>query len=136
MNFVFTIIYTIEALFKIIAKGFYFHRYAYLREAWNCVDFLVVVFGLIELALSGTSQSKELRTLRTVRVLRPLKSLNTFEGIKKYVKILVGALPNFLNVGIFLIFIFCLLSILGLHQYGENLFNRCQTGDINDPSTW
>jgi hypothetical protein len=45
MNFIFTIIYTIEALLKIIAKGFVFHRYAYLREVWNCIDFIVVVFG-------------------------------------------------------------------------------------------
>jgi hypothetical protein len=31
------------------------------------------------------------------------------------VNILVGALPNFLNVGIFLVFVFILLAILGLH---------------------
>jgi hypothetical protein len=45
MNFIFTIIYTVEALLKIIAKGFVLHRYAYLREVWNCIDFIVVVFG-------------------------------------------------------------------------------------------
>lgn len=49
---------------------------------------------------------------------------------------MVGALPNFLNVGIFLVFVFILLAVLGLHQYGEAMFNRCRTGDINDTSTW
>ena len=56
--------------------------------------------------------------------------------LKKHVNILVGSLPNFLNVGIFLIFVFILLAILGLHQYGEAFLNKCRTGDINDVSTW
>ena len=62
--------------------------------------------------------------------------LNCFIGIKKHVNILVGALPNFLNVGIFLIFVFILFAILGLHQYGESFLNRCRIGDINNTTTW
>lgn len=72
------------------------------------------------------ASSRNLRTLRTVRVLRPLKSLNAMPGIKKHVETLVDALPNFFNVSVFLIFIFVLFAILGLHQYGGSFFNRCR----------
>ncbi len=36
------------------------------------------------------------------------------------------ALPNFINVGIFLIFVFVLMAILGLHQYSSQFYNRCR----------
>ncbi len=45
MNLIFTFIYTVEAILKIIAFGFVRHKNSYLREAWNCIDLIVVVFG-------------------------------------------------------------------------------------------
>jgi hypothetical protein len=35
----------VEAVLKIIAKGFAFHQAAYLHEAWNIIDFVVVITG-------------------------------------------------------------------------------------------
>jgi hypothetical protein len=45
MNMIFTLIYTGEAILKIIALGFVLHKNSYLREAWNCIDLIVVIFG-------------------------------------------------------------------------------------------
>ena len=42
---VFTIIFALESLLKIIALGFLFHKNAYLRDGWNIVDFFVVCSG-------------------------------------------------------------------------------------------
>ena len=44
-NSIFIIIYAAEAILKIIAKGFAFYEKAYLRDPWNCMDFLVVITG-------------------------------------------------------------------------------------------
>lgn len=44
-RFVFAAIYTLEMFLKIIGRGFALHKYAYLRNAWNWLDFLVVVLG-------------------------------------------------------------------------------------------
>ncbi|VDQ01030.1 unnamed protein product [Trichobilharzia regenti] len=41
----FLIIFCVEALLKIVALGFLFHRKAYLRNIWNIMDFIVVVTG-------------------------------------------------------------------------------------------
>ncbi len=38
-------IFTVEAALKIIALGFVLHRGSYLRNAWNIMDFIVVVTG-------------------------------------------------------------------------------------------
>ena len=45
---VFSLIFTIEAIIKIIAMGFIVHKKSYIRDPWNILDFLVVVIGLIE----------------------------------------------------------------------------------------
>jgi len=45
LNLLFTFIYLTEAILKILALGLVAHRDAYLRTAWNVVDFLVVIFG-------------------------------------------------------------------------------------------
>ena len=38
-------IFTVETALKILALGFVLHRGSYLRNAWNIMDFIVVVTG-------------------------------------------------------------------------------------------
>jgi len=42
---VFLIIFTTEAIIKIIAYGFVMHPGAYLRSGWNMLDFVIVIVG-------------------------------------------------------------------------------------------
>lgn len=42
---VFLVIFTIEAVLKIIALGFLFQPGSYLRDGWNVLDFIVVITG-------------------------------------------------------------------------------------------
>ena len=44
-RYVFTAIYTLEMTLKIISRGFILHKYAYLRDPWNWLDFVVVFLG-------------------------------------------------------------------------------------------
>jgi hypothetical protein len=43
----FLIIYTIEMILKVIALGFVMEKNSYLRDPWNILDFIVVLFGWI-----------------------------------------------------------------------------------------
>ena len=72
---VFTILFTIEMVLKIFAQGFILHYNAYLRDAWNWLDFVVVITGIME--MMELSWFK-VRALRTLRVLRPLRSIKAF----------------------------------------------------------
>tara|TARA_Y100000780_G_C13490089_1_gene341930 strand:- start:185 stop:430 length:246 start_codon:yes stop_codon:yes gene_type:complete len=42
---VFTLLFTVEMLLKIVAMGLVLGKGAYLRDAWNVLDCLVVVSG-------------------------------------------------------------------------------------------
>ena len=48
---VFTIIFLVEMLIKIIARGFFMHKHAYLRDRMNWLDFVVVGAGTTSVTL-------------------------------------------------------------------------------------
>ena len=67
-----TVIFTIEAMLKIIALGFLFNRkHSYLRSSWNILDFLIVTFALISSAVR--TDISFIKVLRVARILRPLR---------------------------------------------------------------
>ncbi|CAF1576192.1 unnamed protein product [Rotaria sordida] len=37
-EYVFTVVYTLEALIKCIARGFILQKYTFLRDPWNCIE--------------------------------------------------------------------------------------------------
>lgn len=47
IEYVFVVIFTLEAILKIIAYGFVLHSGAYLRNGWNVLDFVIVVIGWV-----------------------------------------------------------------------------------------
>ena len=48
------IIFFIECLLKIIARGFVKGKSTYLKSGWNKLDFLVVVTGMYGMLLSSS----------------------------------------------------------------------------------
>ena len=74
MRLVFLVIYTVEMVVKVLAKGFIMDRYTYLRNPWNWLDFIVIVSGFL------TSIIGNLAPLRAFRVLRALKTISIVPG--------------------------------------------------------
>jgi len=68
----FTILFTLEALVKIIAMGFFMRAHSYLRDSWNIMDFSVVVLGWI----SSIINSENISAIKVIRILRPLRTIN------------------------------------------------------------
>jgi hypothetical protein len=110
---IFTILFTIECVLKILAFGFVVHHRAYLRDGWNWIDFIVVIVGLIE-QIPGLPS---FRGLRTLRVLRPLRSINSIPSMKNQVKALIKSLGQLVNVLLFLLFLFVIFGILGMQVF-------------------
>lgn len=119
----FTLIFTIEAILKMVAMGVIVHKNSYFRTLWNIIDFFVVMTGLLEFF---SSSDLNLKAIRAMRVLRPMRSLSTIPGLRKLVSALFYSLPEFINIFMFLIFIYVLFSILGLIAFEGNLYYRCR----------
>lgn len=92
-----TAIFTVEALFKIIAQGFIINRKrSYLRNSWNILDFVIVISGLI--SLTSDSEIGFFKVLRILRVLRPLRLITRVKGLKLVIGSLFKALPRIFNL--------------------------------------
>jgi len=58
--------------------------------------------------------------------------------MKKLIEALFQSLPDFANVGSFLIFVFILFATMGVHQYNGDLYKICsynrhpETSDLWD----
>lgn len=46
-RYVFTVIYTLEALVKCIARGFILEKFTFLRDPWNWLDFIVIISAYV-----------------------------------------------------------------------------------------
>ena len=77
----FIIIFTIEALVKIIGMGFVLGKGSYLRNYWNWLDFIVVITSL----LTFLPQFDNISGLRTFRLFRPLRNLTTVPSMRTLV---------------------------------------------------
>ena len=51
VEYVFMLVFTAEAIAKILALGFLMHSGAYLRSLWNLLDFFIVTIGCAPLAI-------------------------------------------------------------------------------------
>lgn len=85
---VFTVIFTLEATCKIIGMGFIAEKGCYLRNAWNWLDFIVVITSLLE-TLPGMSN---ISGLRTFRLFRPLRNLTTVPSMRTLVGTLLQSM--------------------------------------------
>ena len=78
LNTLFTLIFTIEGLLKIISFGFILDENSYLRDPWNWIDFFVIITGLISI-IPGIYTNWT--ALRVFRLLRTIKTIKLFPNV-------------------------------------------------------
>jgi len=93
---IFNIIYTIEAIIKIVAFG-----WAYFADGWNNFDFTIVIvawFGQISVAAQGEagsgSGSSNVATVVTIfRIMRVFKIVRKNKSLNVLFFTMIGAVP-------------------------------------------
>lgn len=129
-----SIIFIVECVIKIIASGFYFGEKTYLKDGWNILDFIIVMFSIITMLLEGLLDTNVsfIRGFRALRALRPLKFVSKNEGIKTVVNALLESIPSLLNVMLIVLLFLLVFGILGVQLFSG------KTGNCSDPliTTW
>lgn len=92
LDTIFLGIFLAEMVFKVIADGFIFHEYAYLRNRWNWLDFGIVIISLI--AANDTEENSPFKALRCMRALRPLRLVKRLPGLRVIVLSFLKSLPE------------------------------------------
>lgn len=127
LNYLFTGIFTIEAVIRLIAM-----RLEYFRYGMNVFDFIIVVFSIAVIALEkmGITMPISPGLFRVVRVFRLTRLLRFFEaakGIRKLLFTIVKSAPALLNIGLLLFLIMFIFAIMGMSLFG----NVKLTGSLN-----
>mmetsp|Transcript_31861 Transcript_31861/g.83285 ORF Transcript_31861/g.83285 Transcript_31861/m.83285 type:complete len:1767 (+) Transcript_31861:80-5380(+) len=131
VDFIFLIIFAIEMLIKMLAYGLCRHKNSYFcgsGSGWNYLDFTVVLVGFVDMFAGG---AKGINAIRLVKTLRPLRTMNRIRGLRVLVKCIFEALPQMLNVLVFLVFTLILFGLFGHAFFKGKLRHSCHfwTGD-------
>ncbi|KAM5280346.1 sodium channel protein type 9 subunit alpha isoform 1-T1 [Ctenodactylus gundi] len=121
VEYTFTGIYTFESLIKILARGFCIGEFTFLRDPWNWLDFIVIVFAYVTEFVDLGNVS----ALRTFRVLRALKTISVIPGLKTIVGALIQSVKKLSDVMILTVFCLSVFALIGLQLFMGNLRNKC-----------
>jgi hypothetical protein len=118
---VFLGLYTVEAVLKIVGKGFIMGEGSYLRDSWNILDFSIVLVSYMttisddgeDAGASEEDTGFSPASLRVFRVLRPLKAISSIKGLKVLMIALFSAMPLLRDTLLILLFFFIIFAIAG-----------------------
>jgi voltage-dependent calcium channel T type alpha-1G len=118
-NYLFSLIFTLEMVVKILANGFYIGEDAYLKSGWNKMDGFLVGISLVDAIVTMTARSSPkifgiLRVFRLLRTLRPLRVISRAPGLKLVVQTLLTSLRPIGNIVLICCTFFIIFGILGV----------------------
>ncbi|XP_067834585.1 voltage-dependent L-type calcium channel subunit alpha-1S-like isoform X2 [Heptranchias perlo] len=130
VEYIFLIVFTIEAFLKIIVYGFLFHPDAYLRNCWNILDFVIVFVGLFTVALEQLSPSAknagfDVKALRAFRVLRPLRLVSGVPSLQVVLNSIIKAMVPLLHIALLVLFMIIIYAIIGLELFMGKMHKTC-----------
>ncbi|XP_053776840.1 voltage-dependent L-type calcium channel subunit alpha-1C isoform X5 [Desmodus rotundus] len=148
VEYLFLIIFTVEAFLKVIAYGLLFHPNAYLRNGWNLLDFIIVVVGLFSAileqatkadganALGGKGAGFDVKALRAFRVLRPLRLVSGVPSLQVVLNSIIKAMVPLLHIALLVLFVIIIYAIIGLELFMGKMHKTCynQEGIADAPA--
>lgn len=117
VNYVFGIIYTIEAIIKISVFG-----KLYFKDGWNNFDFIIVCSAWIGFFLEVVFKLNivDLITiLRSFRILRVFKMVKRSKQLRKIFNTFVISMPNLGHVASLLLLLLLLYAVLGVFFFAK-----------------
>ena len=127
INIVFNLFFSLEIFIKIIATGFLFNKNSFLRNGWNVIDFIIVIYQWIKINHKNWGN---LSIFRCLKLLNNLKNLKFLRRIKLLINSVIVSLPTLGKVIVFLMFIFLTFGILGMQLFSGIFYNRCREKPI------
>uniref|UniRef100_A0A665T8T3 Voltage-dependent L-type calcium channel subunit alpha n=1 Tax=Echeneis naucrates TaxID=173247 RepID=A0A665T8T3_ECHNA len=115
LNMIFTVVFTIEMIIKLLALRHYF------IDPWNSFDALIVVGSVLDIVVSEFRESGKVSItfFRLFRVLRLVKLLSKGEGIRTLLWTFVKSLQALPYVGLLIAMIFFIYAVIGMQTFGK-----------------
>ncbi|XP_028266993.1 voltage-dependent T-type calcium channel subunit alpha-1H [Parambassis ranga] len=121
-NYVFTFIFVIEALLKLVAFGIQ----RFFKDRWNQLDIAIVALSIMGITLEELKMNAALpinptiiRIMRVLRIARVLKLLKMAKGMRALLDTVMQALPQVGNLGLLFMLLFFIYAALGVELFGK-----------------
>nr|XP_033816543.1 voltage-dependent T-type calcium channel subunit alpha-1G isoform X3 [Geotrypetes seraphini] len=121
-NYIFTIIFVLESVFKLIAFGFR----RFFKDRWNQLDLAIVLLSIMGITLEEIEVNASLpinptiiRIMRVLRIARVLKLLKMAVGMRALLDTVLQALPQVGNLGLLFMLLFFIFAALGVELFGD-----------------
>ncbi|CAG5107139.1 Oidioi.mRNA.OKI2018_I69.chr1.g3165.t1.cds [Oikopleura dioica] len=126
-NKVFTIIFIVEMVLKIIGLT----PHLYFKEQWNIFDSVVIMFSILELALSTLATN--LAVLRAFRLLRILKLAKSWPTLNKLIRIIGRSLGNLGHLSFVLFIVLFIFAVIGMQLFRADYLKHFNDGmEVNE----
>uniref|UniRef100_A0AAQ6IKB6 Ion transport domain-containing protein n=1 Tax=Anabas testudineus TaxID=64144 RepID=A0AAQ6IKB6_ANATE len=135
-GYVFSGVFLVEMLIKVVALGLLIGENSYCRSSWNVVDGLLVILSLDNIFVSMVTTSHDnmlgiLKVLRLLRTLRPLRMIRQVPKLKLAVEALISSLKPIANIVIISCAFFFFFGILGTQLF-KGKFYYCVGDDTRN----
>lgn len=114
---IFTILFLLEMVVKIIALGLIMDDGSYLRDNWNRLDFFIVNSSILELSLKDFNLPI-IKIFRMLRTLRPLRFISHNVAMRLIVGALIESVGSIANVLSVVAVMFLIFAIVGVSFFG------------------
>ena len=132
LEYLFLSVYTFEAIIKIVARGFWSNKLAYIRDPWNWLDFFVIVTAYVTESLKvfrllGTTkgQTQDPAILKVFRVFRVLKTMSIVPGLRSIVQALLHSIRALKDAIVLTLFFLTVYSLIGYQLFNGTFRNKC-----------
>lgn len=125
VNLSFTILFTVEAVFKLYGYGIKM----YFSDFFNIFDLFVVIISMVEIVINSMDQSgggnaasafKAVRVFRIFRVLRVTRLLRSLRFIKVIINVVRTTVEQFTYIAILMFLFVFIFTLLGTQVFGGN----------------
>ena len=123
INYIINILFSLEMLIKILAKGLILHKFTYLRNGWNIIDCFICIYQWFKIYNEDWGNLYVFRCLKFIGI---MKDMTYLSGLSKLVNSIIISLPTLGRVFLFLIFVILIFAILGIQLFNGIIYNRCR----------
>lgn len=126
-----TAFFTLEITLKIIAFG-----PGTLLQAFNFLDFFIVLESLIQYMINGTIATSGLAALRVLRTLRVLKLLTMFPSLQLIVRGVLHSMGSIGYLSLLIVLHLFVFAVMGMQIFGTDFINKNPDEELGFGSTY
>ncbi|XP_053377535.1 muscle calcium channel subunit alpha-1-like isoform X3 [Mercenaria mercenaria] len=131
-DYIFTSVFTVEIIVKLITYGLVLHKGSFCRSFFNILDLIVVGVSLVSfvLELGGANFNEAIsvvKILRVLRVLRPLRAINRAKGLKHVVQCVIVAIRTIYNIMLVMFLLQFMFAVIGVQLFKGTFWSCTDT---------